>query len=328
MSVKKELADISEQYELGGDGESAVTSYLLGDAQLFEFLDSVKAGVLLSRLEDGDTDKIIEQAMGDWTAESVLTSTHQEVEVSSEERHQRALILDAKLEDALLESYQYMAEMIDEKLYKELGYQTAREYFEAKQISVYQAYRFALIGRTYEPYLNSKDHKKTIYELGTSKIEVIARKLDDQVDRLMKDGKIQIGDEEYTDEEIKQFSFRELDERIKKMSKKVEDYEVIREQKKNAELERDHLKQRNKELEERDEKYRERSSEIEAVTSDLEAAEKAFNDFADHLDRIDEGAIPERFEFRLVALIDLLLVADEKFREKFIDIIMKHDDVV
>jgi len=260
--------------------------------------------------------------------ESVTTLSHSDVKVSTEQRQKRALILDAKLDDALLESFIYMAEIVDDRLYEELGYDNARDYFKAKELEVRQVYRYAQIGRLIKPHLDGSDYKRQVAGIGSSKLQLLASKLDDQIEHLMKDGKIVMGGEEYTAEELQTLGYRDIIEQLKKTSKRVDDYEVVQEQKKNAELERDHLKKEIKELKEFEEKHRERSQTADKIESDIDIAEKAFQKFYEAIDRIDAEKIPERLEVRLSVLIERLRVSDENFREKFIDLMLKHNDVV
>lgn len=260
--------------------------------------------------------------------EGVPTLVHNDVEVSTEERHQRALILDAKLEDALLESYQYMAEIIDEKLYKELGYDNARAYFEAKQISVQQAYRFAMIGRTYEPYLNDKSSRKTINQLGTSKIEIIARKLEDQIPALMAGETIKLGDEEYTAEDLKEFTVRDMNERIKKANKKLEEFEVETEKRKNAELERDHLKKENDQLKELGQKYREKSITQDQIKEDLDEFDKCWTTMQRILTRVEVGDQPEHLQIEFVERLNRLQKGSERFNAMHTELLLIHNDPI
>lgn len=312
LSFQKRLQNIADEHNLDGDKQCAVSSYLIRHGSLFEHLDDVEAKSLLSSLDDGNIEKIIEAALNEWVGESVRTSAHSEsvhtyahseMHVSTEERHQRALILDAKLEDALLESYQYMAEIIDEKLYKELGYDNARAYFEAKQITVNQAYKYALIGRTYKPYLSDPAARKKITDLGTSKIESIARNLEDQIPALMAGDTIRLGDEEYTAEDLKEFTVREVREEIKKANKKLEDYEVVKEQKKNAELERDHLAKENEELKGIEKEYRNRSIKQAQVVEDLDDVIKHWAKVQKLITRIELDECTDDVKRRLADII-------------------------
>ena len=97
----------------------------------------------------------------------------------------KRIILDAKLEDALLESFACMAEIVDLKLYQELGYATAKEYFEKKSLTVAQVYRFATIGREIAPQLQDSKFKKEVAQLGVGKLEILARKAEGSLPALM-----------------------------------------------------------------------------------------------------------------------------------------------
>lgn len=269
--------------------------------------------------------------------ESVPPVARKDSYASTETRRQRALILDAKLNEVIIDTYVYSAELVDEKLFKELinpetkePFNTAREYFAHKSISLANAYRYARIGRELIPQLaaGNSEYSGAVTSIGVKKLEEIVRYASDQMDSLMGSGQIQLGDEVYSADDLKEITFDQFRNEIKKANKKVENYEVEVEKRKNAELERDQLAKEKREMEQRDAKYRDRSVTEDQIEQDLEAASKAFEKLQTCLTRIDPENLPERMEFNVVALIDLLPKAHENFSEKFFDVMMKHNDVV
>jgi flagellar capping protein FliD len=249
----------------------------------------------------------------------------QELEVfGTDERKARAILLDSKLEDSLLESYTYMAEIIDGRLYKELGYNNARSYFQAKEISVGQAYTYALIGRTYAPYLGEEYNRKKIASLGTSKIAEIARKCEDQIPALVGNNVIKLGDEEYTLEDINSMSVRDFNERMKKLSKKVEKNELLEEQNKTLSLEKKTLEKELTEFKRRDEKYREYSTEFDQIEEDIRGAYAALEVMMKKITRIQSEHAPEDLQLRMVSLIDSLQRAGNRAANMHAEILILH----
>jgi len=258
---------------------------------------------------------------------SVQTDAQNDYEfVSDEARLHRALILDSKLEDALLESYQYMAEIVDNKLYRELGFKYAKDYFETKQISVRQLYAYAQIGREYKPYLSDPNHKETFKKLGTSKIGLIASKLTDQIDSLMNDEVIQIGDETYTVEDLENTSKREFEDRLKKLSKKVEKNDLLEEQKKALELEKKALLKEQDEFKARDKKYREVSVTYDEMERDIVDATEAFAEAQKLVSRIETDLVPKQLGPRLKLLIETIQNAGTDLADMHAEIMFKFDE--
>lgn len=249
-------------------------------------------------------------------------------ELSHEERLHRALILDSKLEDALLESYQYMAEIVDHKLYIELGFTSAKDYFQTKRINVSQLYVYAQIGREFKPYLSDPKHKETFKRLGTSKIGLIASKLSDQIDPFMQGGTIEIGDEVYTVEDINNSTVKQIEERLKALSKKLEKTELLEEQKKSLELENKAILKKLDEAEARDAKYREISETEAQIEADLNEASKAWERVQVLLYRINSIDAPTHLQTKLVDTIRTIQRGTDRISEQHAEVLIIHEDAV
>lgn len=254
------------------------------------------------------------------------TAQIEDVYLSEEDRLHRAIILDSKLEDALLQSYQYMAEIVDHKLYKELGFGSAKEYFQTKQISVRQLYNYAKIGREFKPYLSDPKHKDTFQRLGTSKIGLIASKLSDQIDPFMQGGTIEIGDEIYTVDDIDNASVKQIEERLKSLSKKVEKNDLLMEQNKSLELEKKVLLKEQDDFKKRDKKYREVSEFYDEIERDIVDATEAFAEAQRLINRIDTSLVPKQLGPRLKLLIETIQNAGVDIAEMHSEVMFKYDE--
>lgn len=256
---------------------------------------------------------------------------NQELEVfefGTEERKNRALILDSKLNDALLDTFIISAELVDQKLYKELGYESAKDYFQNKSISVSQAYRFAGIGREIKPLLSSGKTEFTseIAHVGTRKLEEIVRNASDQLEGLFTDGKIKLGDEEYSTDDLQEISFRELDSRLKTLSKKVEKNDLLEEQNKSLQLEKKVLLKEQEEFKKRDQKYREASVTYDEMERDIVDATEAFAEVQKLLNRIETSLVPKQLGPRLKLLIETIQNAGVDIAETHSEVMFKYDE--
>jgi len=256
---------------------------------------------------------------------------NQEIEVfefGTDERKNRALILDSKLNDALLDTFVISAELVDQKLYKELGYETAKDYFQNKSISVSQAYRYAQIGREIKPLLESgkTKHSISIANVGTSKLEEIVRHANDQLEGLFSEGKIKLGDEEYSTDDLQEISFRELDSRLKTLSKKVEKNDLLEEQNKSLQLEKKVLLKEQEEFKKRDQKYREASVTYDEMERDIVDATEAFAEVQKLLNRIETSLVPKQLGPRLKLLIETIQNAGVDIAETHSEVMFKYDE--
>ena len=256
---------------------------------------------------------------------------NQELEVfefGTDERKNRALILDSKLNDALLDTFVISAELVDQKLYKELGYETAKDYFQNKSISVSQAYRYARIGREIKPHLslNSGSINSNISHVGTRKLEEIVSRASDQLEGLFTDGKIKLGDEEYSTDDLQEISFRELDSRLKTLSKKVEKNDLLEEQNKSLQLEKKVLLKEQEEFKKRDQKYREASVTYDEMERDIVDATEAFAEVQKLLNRIETSLVPKQLGPRLKLLIETIQNAGVDIAEIHSEVMFKYDE--
>lgn len=246
----------------------------------------------------------------------------------TEERKKRALILDAKLNDALLDTFLISAELVDEKLYNELGYETAREYFQDKSITIGQAYKYARIGREIKPLLSSNNSSsaKAFANIGVLKLDEIVRHASDQIPALMKGDSIMLGDEEYTAEELQEVTAVDLTEKLRKLSKKVERNEVLEQQVKTLELEKQALEKEVKEREDRDAKYREVSNDFDAIQRDLKEASAAYERVRILVHRIDSNEIPQALGLTLSTLITTIQETGEMMAERHAEVMFNFAD--
>ncbi|HAH52544.1 MAG TPA: hypothetical protein DCL80_15325 [Balneola sp.] len=256
---------------------------------------------------------------------------NQELEVfefGTEERKTRAVILDSKLNDALLDTFIISAELVDQKLYKELGYESAKDYFQNKSISIRQAYRFAGIGREIKPLLSSGKTEFTseIAHVGTRKLEEIVRNASDQLEGLFTDGKIKLGDEEYSTDDLQEISFRELDSRLKTLSKKVEKNDLLEEQNKSLQLEKKVLLKEQEEFKKRDQKYREASVTYDEMERDIVDATEAFAEAQRLINRIETSLVPKQLGPRLKLLIETIQNAGVDIADMHSEVMFKYDE--
>lgn len=246
----------------------------------------------------------------------------------TEERKQRALILDAKLNDALLDTFIISAELVDERLYQELGFETARDYFENKSITIGQAYKYARIGREIKPLLLSTSTSKAslVANIGVKKLDEIVRHAADQIPALMKGDTIQLGDEEYSAEDLQEVSAVDLTEKLRKLSIKVERNEVLEQQVKTLELEKKALEKEVKEREGRDARYREISTSFDAIEKDLKEASAAYERVRVLVHRIDSQEIPDTLGLTLSTLITTIQQTSEMMAERHAQVMFNFAD--
>ncbi len=247
-------------------------------------------------------------------------------------RKERAIIIDSKLGDALLNVFIYSAELVDNELYKELlhpetgrPFKSAKEYFETKSISIRQAYRYAYIGREIKPHLHAsnKTSSADLASIGVAKIEEMVRHASDEIPRLMAEGTITLGDEEYSVEDLKETSFKNLKEELKKISKKVEKNELLEEQNKTLTLEKTALEKELKEERNFNFRYRETSDSFDQIDEDLKAAASAWETVQVRLNRIESDEIDSALALRLKTLIESIQMGAERIPYKHEKMLME-----
>jgi chromosome segregation ATPase len=219
-----------------------------------------------------------------------------------------------------------MAQIIDEQLYKELDYRTAKDYFEAKSLSVRQVYRYAQIGRVMAPSLGDAKYKKEVASFGVSKLRVLASKAEDQLPGLLVNGQIQLGEEVYSADELNEMPVRDLNDHLKKLSKKVEENEVLNERNKNLQLEKKHLEKEVKEQAEKIDRYRQVSESYDEIDVELKKASQALEEVAERLTKVKIDAVPITLQPRLVTLLETFQSTSERMNERFTEILIANTD--
>lgn len=177
-------------------------------------------------------------------------STGELIEITLEMRD-RALIVDSNLKKSMLDGFIAMSEMIDEKLYLALGFQSAKSYFSDLQISSSTAYLNAQIGREFRQALSSGDKSvqsigHSVAGLGIAKLSSIIERGTESFQKLIREGTLEIGDDELTIDDIKRTSSRELKKELNELKKAQEKVGTLEYELKFAEKE---LEAANKELE-------------------------------------------------------------------------------
>jgi len=259
--------------------------------------------------------------------------TGEVIEITQEIRDE-ALQVHGQIEGAFWQLATALARIKNEQLYLALGFDSFRGYCESTlPFGVRNAYHYALVGekiglRLLESGSSAKPVSHSLESIGIRKLKLIAEKAEDQINDLIREGRIKIGDELLSQDELADTSVKDLTKRLRAANDRLEKMDLLEEQKKAAEMERDYLKAENEEIKELEQEYREWSVKGKHIEDDLKEAENALYHFAKRFDRIDEQRVPAGLEIRLLALIDQISLLDTKFREKFIDLVMRERDIV
>lgn len=189
---------------------------------------------------------------------------------STPERKRLAEVLDAKLQENLFETYLILSRIVDEKLYQELNFESAKDYFEAKKIQPRQAYRFAAIGRVIKELPNGVTSMSHLVDIGPTRLYELSINASDQVEELARKGVINIGDEELTAEQLQNTTIKDLKRKLREAEKKAEQTELLETRERANQLEIKALQKEKEELEAFKLKHASRAENIDLIERDLE----------------------------------------------------------
>lgn len=189
-----------------------------------------------------------------------------------------------------------LAAMADEKLYGAFGYESFKEYcMQELDFGVRQAYRYAVIGRSVSPHLQLSNSDKNesaksishLNKVGTTKLSEIIKRAEDQVQSLIQEGKISIGEDELTADEIADRKVKELRAMLANASEKAQKAELLEEKLRGSELENEVLAEKNANLEDFKHKHKERAESQDAIAAIIEEASKLNQRAAAALSKLD-----------------------------------------
>jgi uncharacterized protein YmfQ (DUF2313 family) len=143
----------------------------------------------------------------------------------------RAIFVDNEIRRHSISLYVNLSVMMDERLFEQLGFETAKDYItdlsQTLSITTRQIYVLASIGREFKPYALLPDgtvseNAERAAVLGQKKLSLIAKHAKEEVAKLIEQGKIEIGDEELTLDDLKKKSVKALRDEMKEMSSKAQ----------------------------------------------------------------------------------------------------------
>ena len=209
-------------------------------------------------------------------------------------RREKALIMDSKIKDAMTDIYIASSVIIDEELYKELGHETARSYFNQIAISERKAYQYAVIGREMRPYAYLGDGKinpktEKVAALGYSKLTDIVRYAKDQIDDLINKGELTIGGETMSQEDLENKTVRGLRRELKDAKEAKERALKAEQELKHARRSVDDLKADNEVLQ----KYQQEVANDREIREQLERASSSMADTIRYLRSIDTNKLDD-----------------------------------
>lgn len=240
---------------------------------------------------------------------------------STPERKNKALIVDSKIKDSVVDLWINISIMVDEELYRELGHSTAKEYFKKLDISSSLAYRYAFIGRGLREEKVKQIGSGSVHtyghlgDIGSSKMEQIIRNAREELPRLIAEGKMEIDDDELSVDDLKKRSLKEMRRQLTALKTAEEESKEAKaalrlKEKENESLlkdvERLRRNQRNVELEE------EKVHHLEMIGNHAE--EMAYLMEAISIDESDSFKIKADLCLYLSMIDDRLRAARHKFR--------------
>jgi flagellar motility protein MotE (MotC chaperone) len=339
--IIKPLRELMDQHPKlwSGDLQWQIAEFVTGDANLFEFQSEVNQENIFASISEHGITKVINQATNQTDimeelqqVESMPITDNKSLQTSADSgeilnRKQMATILDRQLKSAMTDIYIASSEIIDHKLYQELGYSTAASYFETLAISERKAYQYAVIGRELRPHAYLSDGKenpkaKQTANLGYSKLEEIVRHAKDQIDNLIQNGQIQIGGETLSREEIESKSVRDLRNQLKEAKAAKEENERLKYENKHLERSVEDLKEDNERLA----KYKTGITQEKEVREALESFSAHISDAIRFARGVKLAELDEHLQAEVVKRINTGFDLLERYSAEHAEIFTVHAD--
>lgn len=339
---------ITEEFDLHTpEKQVAVTGYLLDHRKQFNELSSKEAERLIGVYEETpghfnfalkayeeEQDNLRKSLLASKSANigSHITDedTGEVVEITPLFRDE-ALQVHGQIEGAFWQMATALHRIVEDRLYLALGYTSFRKYCsDTLPFKFRQAYNYALVGEKFGLRLLKDDNSvhssaQSLESLGIKKLQLIASKAEDQIEKLISEGKIKVDGEDLSEEELTNRKVSELKEMLKNSDKKAQRAELLEEQKKNVEMERDSLAQEKKDLKEWKDKHQERAEQQDEIEAILK---RAFNLKREVMREITKLGVDEMFEVatedqreRLVLFLDAWQKSAITHKNKHIELI-------
>lgn len=345
------LNKIVDEFDLDGGKQSYITKELFGSGVLFEFLEPDQRDKIVDIYNDGRMQTWVESYHEQSAAEHPLEvyegvnpgshevaryivddDTGEEVQITPAMRDE-ALQLHGQVEGAFWQLATALARIKNERLYLALGFSSFKGYCaDTLPFGVRNAYHYALVGEKIGLRLLNGDSgvnpgsRSELEELGIKKLRLLASKAEDQIQRLIEEGKITIGSEEMDASQLADRRVSELKEMLQRANDKAQKAELLEEQKKNLELEKEALEEEAVELNAFKKRHLERAEqqdEIEETLQEMEHCKEQLMRAATRLgysEHFDQVARDDQKE-RLVQFLGLLSDGVTRLKNKHFELI-------
>jgi hypothetical protein len=333
-----QLLSIAGEFKISEEQQINTSSFCGVGGKTWEDLLLPEAVQVLDQINHNGAEDLIKQADRVAEHEGVLVGSNgsgisgKSLQTSADsgeivDRKQMAAILDRQIKSAMTDIYIATSEIIDHKLYQELGHSTAASYFETLAISERKAYQYAVIGRELRPHAYLSDGKenpkaKQTANLGYSKLEEIVRHAKDQIDNLIQNGQIQIGGETLSREEIESKSVRDLRNQLKEAKAAKEENERLKYEKKHLERSVEDLKEDNERLA----KYKTGITQEKEVREALESFSAHISDAIRFARGVKLDELDEHLQAEVVKRINTGFDLLERYSAEHAEIFTVHAD--
>lgn len=335
-SVYQDLNEIADQNNISTEGEKAISKVIAGHDWHWHQIPQAYAVEVLSEIELHGIGKVQNWGLSgkrpseDPHLETVTddSSLHSNAEIFqitdkksgelvniTQRDRDQALQAHGQIEGAFWQIANALHRIVEERLYLALDYTSFEAYCaDTLPWKARQAYDYALAGGEFGRKLlgDGEKHERAdnIESMGISKIKLLASKASDQVDRLIQEGKIMIGEDELTDEQIADMRVKDLRQQLKEADEKAARAELLEEQKKNLEMQNESLAEEKEDLAGWKETHRERAETQDDIAAIIERCYQLAKDMNASLmelklqDMMEVASEDQRQE--LVTLLDML----------------------
>lgn len=295
------LNKIVDEFDLDGGKQSFITKELFGSGVLFEFLEPDQRNKIIDIYNDGRMQTWVdsyhtasrnEQELTkhesatpvshseEVTVQVVDDDTGEVVEITPELRDE-ALMMHGQVEGAFWQLANALATIKNKKLYLAIGdgYTRFKDYCaDALPFGVRNAYRYALVGekiglKLLEGGSDATPVSQKLEQVGIRKLYLLSSKADDEIKKLISEGKINLDGEDLTPDDLADRRVSELKEMLKNANEKAQKAELLEEQKKNLELEKEAVEEEVDALAEFRHRHLERAEHQQDIENTLEAME-------------------------------------------------------
>ena len=244
----------------------------------------------------------------------------------TEELQQEALKAHGQLEGAFFQLANALYNIKENKLYTALGFTSFRHYCkETLPFGVRSAYDYAMIGERYGQKLlaDGVNSSAQVEQVGLKKLKMIAQNADEQVNKLITEGKIEVDNEEYTTEELKKTTLKKLQQELKKLKPEAERAKELEYNQRLLEKENRDLQKDNKELDE----YREIRDNEMTIRNGLDNAARYIEDANRLLNSMNLNEAPGHVQKEFVGKMNYIYDLLDAHRERYAHLFTQDDEL-